>query len=188
MTHLWSVSTPMNFMTPWAPNAFVCCERVSLVYAGETWFAFQAVILQLIISRNTGYSAERGVKLYKDLSWYEIPWIKWSVCVSCLLELYEVEISDLFLQHNPEVFSPCSVVCLVQLFPLFIFPSSLTFICENTKYILSVFLPHGCSFKMFLHLCPLFFTYTIFPCTVYGTWFLTYSCAIKDAVLTNWLL
>jgi len=129
------------------------------------------------------------LRLYKDLTRYETPWNQMiSLCEPPLRVAWSWDIWLNFCNITQKFSPPCSVVCLVQLFPHFIFPSSLTFICESTKYILSVFLPHGCSFKMFLHLCPLFFTYTIFHCTVYRTWFLTYSCAIKDAVLTNWLL
>lgn len=47
----WNISTWMNLIKLWASNTFVWCEHISSLLR-EIWFAFQAFIFQLIISRN----------------------------------------------------------------------------------------------------------------------------------------
>lgn len=127
-------------------------------------------------------------ELYKYSIKYEIPWSQLSVCVNDLLELCKVR-NLIYFCNITQKFSPacCSVICLIQLFPRLLYFILFFYQFFNIyllKYIPSVFILHGYLFK----LVSSAFTYTIFPFTVYGTWFLTYSCAIKDAVLTNWLL
>lgn len=71
--------------------------------------------------------------------------IKWSVYVNCLLELYEVEISDLFLQHNPEVFSPlfCCLSCSAfpslyfsQFFDIYLWKRKVYSVCISPPWML----------------------------------------------------
>lgn len=81
----------------------------------------------------------------------------------------------------------CSVICLVQLFPLFFSQFFHIYLLEHKVYSVCIHPPQVLVKNVFSLVSSLF-TYIIFHFTVCGTWFLTYSCAIKDAVLTNWLL
>lgn len=83
----------------------------------------------------------------------------------------------------------CTVFCPVRFSFVVVLSDSLTFICEETSNIVSLFIPSEVFQECALSdLCLLWFRkppFTLFA--VCRTGFLTYSCAVKDAVFGSGL-
>lgn len=93
---------------------------------------------------------------------------------------------DMTLEYNTEAFSPfcppsrlasLSLACSPQSFNICLLEHRVYAVCAH---------PPRRLFKM-AFTCVLYFDLRHFHSAVYDTWYLTCSCAIKDAVLTSWL-